>query len=85
MDNFNEIFKGFFLEGSKASMARLLSFVCGIAAFFVSIGALWMGLQEKLTYDYVLLAGVLWSAAFAGKNWSKNVELKNKKEDGDTK
>lgn len=78
MQTFGEFFKGFFKEGSKESMARLLSFMCGVAALSVSIGALWMGLQEKLTYDYVLLAALLWAAAHGGKTWAKSVELKNK-------
>lgn len=84
MNNIKEVFYSFFKVGSEYSMARLLAFLCGIAALLVSIGALWMGLKERLTYDYVTLAALLWAASFGGKNWSKNVELKSNKENGST-
>lgn len=83
MNTVRSFIKGFFIEGSKESMARLLAFVCGFSAAIVSIFAVYLGLNSALTYDYVALTAILWAAAFGGKNWSKSVELK-KKENGST-
>lgn len=75
-------FKDFFETDTAMSMARLVTFICAVAAFILSIGALVLGWRETLSNEYVWLCIGLWSAAFGGKNWSKNVELKKLNSDG---
>lgn len=76
-----ETFLNFFKIGTKESMARLLAFICAIAALITSLGAIWLGLTNTLTYEYVLLVISLWAAAHGGKTWAKSVELKERKDE----
>lgn len=71
-------FTNFFKVGTKESMARLLAFICAVAAAITSVGAIWLGLTSTLTYEYVMLVIGLWAAAHGGKTWAKSVEIKGK-------
>lgn len=82
MIKFKEVFLEFFRDGQKFSMARLITFICVVAAFVASLGAVWVGIDAKLTYEYTFFVLSLWGAAFGGKNWSKNVEVKNERGSG---
>ena len=69
-------FGNFFKVGTEESMARLLAFICAVAAGITSIGAIWLGLTNTLTSEYVALVIGLWAAAHGGKTWAKSVEIK---------
>lgn len=75
-----EQFKNFFREGTPESMARLLSFGAGVAAFILSLGGVGVAICASLTTEYVFLTATVWAAAMGGKNWAKKVELSKKDE-----
>lgn len=68
----------FFRTGTKNSMNRFGVFLGFIAAFIVSLAAIWLTFHDKLTLELVSLVAVLWAAAHGGKTWAKSVELKHK-------
>ena len=76
MDNW---FLDFFKVGTDSSMLRLITFLCAVSAFIFTIGAIYLQVKESLSGEYSLLCIGLWSAAFGGKTWSKQVELNKKK------
>jgi len=77
MNIFNEILD-FFRTGTRNSMARFGSWLGYIAAFLITLAAIFLALKSKLSYDFVALAAITWAAAHGGKTWAKSVELKNK-------
>ena len=72
----------FLRSNTKESMARLLTLICGIAGFLLSVGAIGLGIKNNLSFEYVSLCLGVWGAAFGGKNWAKSIELKKQESNG---
>ena len=71
-------FLDFFKVGTESSMLRLITFLCAISASLLTMGAIYLQIKESLSGEYSLLCIGLWSAAFGGKTWSKQVEISKK-------
>ena len=70
-------FLNFFKVNSDLSMGRLVVFICAVAATILTVLSFPLAYIGDLSIEYVGLVSALWTAAFGGKNWAKNVEVKN--------